>query len=197
MGITTSGTSITFNDSTTQSTAALPGVLGQLFTSSGTFTIPAGVTAAKFTYIGAGGGGAGSYTPSPHNGAPGGASLTGVKYLTGLTSGLTLTVTIGAAGTAGAINANGGAGGTSSVSSGTQSITTFSSTGGGGGICNTQTPGSTGTLSNQTFTGSYYVQGYGGQGIGGSYTPCAGGPCTPAVFSAGTAGTQGYILIEW
>lgn len=191
---TSIGTSgATFPDSTVQ-TSAWVGYRGQLFTSSGTFTIPAGVTAAKFTYIGAGGGGAGSYTPSPHNGGAGGASLTGVKYLTGLASGLTLTVTIGAAGTAGAVNANGGAGGTSSVSSGTQSITTFSSTGGGGGICNPQTPGSTGTLSNQTFTGSYYVQGYGVQGSGGLYTFCC---CAPPVFSAGTAGTQGYILIEW
>ena len=38
----------------------LNGTLGQLFTSSGTFTIPTGVTALKVTVIGGGGGGAGN-----------------------------------------------------------------------------------------------------------------------------------------
>ena len=63
MTITVGGSSITFPDSTTQTTAAgvsLPGVLGQVFTSSGTFTIPSGVTAVKVIVTGGGGGGSGS-----------------------------------------------------------------------------------------------------------------------------------------
>ena len=74
------------------------GMLGQVFTSSGTFTIPAGVTALKVTVVGGGGSGTG-YTGS-------GCCPT---YF------------------------NGNAGGTSSVSSGTQTISTVSATGGGAG----------------------------------------------------------------
>ena len=66
MSTSIGSTGITFPDSTTQTTAAgasIPGVLGQTFTSSGTFTIPSGVTALKVTVVGGGGGGA------PANGA--------------------------------------------------------------------------------------------------------------------------------
>ena len=49
---------VTFGDSTTQTTASGPyaGVKGQVFTSSGTFSVPAGVTAVKVTLIGGSGG---------------------------------------------------------------------------------------------------------------------------------------------
>ena len=61
MTITVGGSNITFPDATTLATSAgiIPGVLGQVFTSSGTFTIPTGVTALKITVVG-GGGGAGN-----------------------------------------------------------------------------------------------------------------------------------------
>lgn len=98
MAITVSGTAITFNDATTQTTAASPssyaGAGGQVFTSSGTFTIPTGVTSLKVSVVGAGGGG---------------------DYLCGCTF------------------YDGSVGGTSSVSSGTQTISTVSATGGSGG----------------------------------------------------------------
>ena len=90
----------------------------QTFTSSGTFTIPSGKTVVKVTVVGGGGSGGGG---SEGAGGGGGAGGTAIKYLTGLTPGNTLTVTRGAAG------------GTSSVSSGTQSISTISATGGGNG----------------------------------------------------------------
>ena len=64
MAITHSGTSITFNDSTTQTTAftgPITGGRGQAFTSNGTFTIPTGVTALKITVLGGGGGGGAAY----------------------------------------------------------------------------------------------------------------------------------------
>ena len=79
MPITVSGTSITFNDATVQTTAGGPytGARGQVFNSSGTFTIPTGVSALKVTVVGGGGGGLG-YNPgcsgNPINGNPGGAS---------------------------------------------------------------------------------------------------------------------------
>lgn len=116
-------------------TAAGGGLGGQtVFTSSGTFTIPSGKTVVKVTIIGGGGGGgqySGSCCVNTQNGVGGG---TAIKYLTGLTPGNTLTVTVGAAGAANTTNnGNGSAGGTSSVASGTQTITTVSATGGAGG----------------------------------------------------------------
>lgn len=90
MAVLTS-TGITFGDATTQATAAV-GIRGQVFTSSGTFTIPTGTTAIKVTVVA---GGASS------------AGVSGCSYVAGT------------------------AGGTSSVASGTQTISTISATGGG------------------------------------------------------------------
>src|SRR6266571_2302923 len=93
-------------------TATLTGPTGglvpkvQVFTSSGTFTIPAGVTAVKVTVVGGGGGGAGC---NNSNGPGGSGAATAVKWLSGLTPGNTLTVTIGgggAGGTGAAVGAN-------------------------------------------------------------------------------------------
>jgi hypothetical protein len=53
--------------------AGLAGVFGQVFTSSGTFTIPAGVTALKVTVVG-GGGGAGAATAINTGGGGGGGA---------------------------------------------------------------------------------------------------------------------------
>lgn len=108
---------------------------GQVFTSSGTFTIPTGITSLKVTVVGGGGGGGGSSTTFNFQGAAGGGSGgAGISYLTGLTPGATISVTIGAGGAGGAGGNNiGGTGGSTSVSSGTQSITTITATGGGGG----------------------------------------------------------------
>ena len=61
MTTTVTGTGITFNDATVQTTAATAssyvGLRAQFFTSSGTFTVPTGVTSAKVTICGGGGGG--------------------------------------------------------------------------------------------------------------------------------------------
>jgi len=72
----------------------LPGVLGQVFTSSGTFTIPSGVTAIKVTVLGGGGGG---------------TALSGCCFPTGNTGG-TSSVASGTQ-TISTISATGGAGG--------------------------------------------------------------------------------------
>jgi hypothetical protein len=67
-------------------------------------------------------------------GGAGGGGGAGLKYLTGLTPGNTITVTVGAAGTAGPTTvASGGNGGTTQISSGTEIITTVSVSGGDGG----------------------------------------------------------------
>jgi hypothetical protein len=109
---------------------------GQVFLSNGTFTIPTGVTALKVTVVGGGGGTVRRTDSGRECSSGGGAGGAAIAYLTGLTSGNTLSVTIGAGGTnvttSQAAQA-GNTGGTSSVSSGTQSITTISASGGLGG----------------------------------------------------------------
>ncbi len=115
----------------------LPGEQAQVFTSSGTFTIPTLITAVKVTVQGGGGGGGGASggaCPGPGIGGGGGAGGAAITWLTSLTPGNTLSVTIGSAGAAGSSGGGaGGTGGTSSVASGTQTITTISGTGGNGG----------------------------------------------------------------
>jgi hypothetical protein len=69
------GTGVTFNDGTTQSTAAVGGggYNVAVFTSSGTWTKPAGIKAVKVTVIGAGGnGGTASSDQYSQIGMPGG-----------------------------------------------------------------------------------------------------------------------------
>ena len=120
---------------------AYAGPGAQVFTSSGTFTIPSGVTKLK-VYV-TGGGGAGTYTGG------GGGGGTAIKWLTGLTPGNTLAVTVGGASTA------------STVASGTQTITTL--TGGAGGDASSQTGGAGGTATN----GDLNLTGNGGVGPSG------------------------------
>jgi len=99
-------------------------------TGSATITIPTGATKCKVTLVGGGGGGGtgnGSGCCATGVGGSGGGGATVEKYLSGLTPGNTLTLTVGAAGAAG------GSGGNSILASGTQSITTLTAAGGGGG----------------------------------------------------------------
>jgi hypothetical protein len=177
---------------------APPGTQGQVFTSSGTFTIPTGVTAVKVTVVGGGG-------AANNNGSSGGGGGAAIKYLTGLTPGGTLTVTRGAAG------------GTSSVASGTQSISTISATGGGvltagvgsGGDLNISGQGGSGasnsSLQGGVAGGSSILGGggravssgagaaggnYGGGGAAGAYAGCSS-------YQTGGAGAAGVVVFEW
>jgi hypothetical protein len=147
----------------------------QTFTTNGTFTIPSNITTVKVTVIGGGGGGGSGYATGGSNAGGGGGGAGGnlVKYLTGLTAGNTLTVTVGAAGAFGN-NGNGGNGGTSSVASGTQTITTLTANGGSGGNKTTGVGGTGGTALNgginiQGQTGGFQTVGSTGNGgTGGS-----------------------------
>lgn len=181
----------------TGNTTGAGGIQAQVFTASGTFTIPTGITSLEVTVVG---GGASNDTNSALSGPGGG---TAIKYLTGLTPGNTLAVTVGAGGvlTAG----TGGNGGTSQVASGTQTITTISATGGNsatqlGGI------GSNGTLN---------IRGGGGSdlsGVGGSSTMGGGGASGTGISGAGGAygggagyrtftqpanGAAGVVIFKW
>lgn len=214
-------TGVTFPDATVQNTAAAPSMRGQVFTytgSSQTFTIPTGVTALKVTVVGGGAGGGTENSGYVGGGGGGGAAI---KYLTNLTPGNTLSVTVGAGGTAGSYGA-GGTGGTSSVSSGTQSITTISATGGtsnsyaiggtGGSGSNgdmniTGQAGSnpgprTGNAGWDSGAGGSSILGGGGRGAsggaggaGGAYGGGGGGARNAE--GSGGAGAAGVVIFEW
>ena len=188
------------------------GLGGQAFTSSGTFTIPSGVTALKITVIGAQGGGGGGSYPTGQYGGAGGAGGTAVQWYTGLTPSGTLTVTVGTGALGGlattsypGTGATGSTGGTSSVASGTQSITTISATGGSGGTggvgacCSyAGSPGSGGSGSNSAIPFSS-IRGSGTVGganpIIGACTGGTGGP--PTSGARGGTGQNGFVFIEW
>lgn len=208
MATTSIGSSgVTFPDATTLATAAsiIPGVKGQAFTSNGTFTIPTGVTALKVTVQGGGANGGGA-----NNGVASGGSAgaTAIAYLTGLTSGNTLSVTVG------------GVAGNSSVASGTQSITTITANGNGGsasgGTINIQggsgNAGFGDTISCSAFgfggSGANSLFGAGGGITGGNFSngnPAtgygSGGGGAAAIGSSttysGGAGKQGVVIFEW
>ena len=95
----------------------------QVFTSSGTFTIPAGVTKVKVTVVGGGGAGCGALA---YMGPGGGGGGTAIEIISSLTPGGTVAVTVGAGGVG--ANGTGPTGGTSSFAS------YCSATGGAGGV---------------------------------------------------------------
>jgi len=120
---------------------ALSGPQGQVFTSSGTFTVPTGITSVKVTVIGGGGGGGSARVPTcgGSTGGSGGGGGASIKYVTGLTSGGTVSVTVGSGGTGGVPNGAGGTGGTSSFGA------YCSATGGGGGAHGFNAQGASGS----------------------------------------------------
>lgn len=208
---------------TTPTVTSIQGAVlkSQVFTSGGTFTIPAGITGVKFRVQG--GGGAGGGGSASVNGSGGGSGGYAEKWLTGLTPGNTLAVTVGAGG-AGASASNGGAGSLSSVASGTQSITTISAPGGNGGFFTAATsPGAAGTSAatggdlnsagsggvlgtggvGGTGAGSTFGGGGGGAGSGGFSGNAAtgfgsgGGGSSSGSNTAGGAGFAGVVIAEW
>ena len=177
---------------------------------SQTWTIPSGVTKVKVTMIGGGGGGGGANGCSFTTGSGGGAGGYAVVYLTGLTAGNTLTYTVG------------GAGGTTSLSSGTvapiQTITTVTCTGGAGGSASTgQINGGAGGTSTggtininggygNTNPGGGGVSPFGGAGAAGDnagfaatgYGSGGGGAfASTGGGKSGGAGKAGVIIFEY
>lgn len=188
----------------------------QVFTAGGTFTIPAGVTSVKVTVVGAGGAGGGATVGN--NGGGGGAAGAGVKWLTSLTPGNTLTVAVGTGGT-GVSAATGNAGGNSTVSSGTQIITSVIANGGPGGFATNLgvagavvgtggdvnsggggggngggTAGGTGGAS--TFGGGGLGQNN-GTGVAATAIGAGGGGAGAGANQLGGAGKDGIVIFEW
>jgi hypothetical protein len=126
----------------------------QVFTSSGTFTVPSNATSGtvfKFTAIGGGGGGGGAQTSNAY-GAAGGAGGCGIAWYSGFSPSDTITVTIGSAGSAGGTGGtSGGNGGSSTLVYSAHTLATSSGGGGGQGWITSGTfpltPGSGGSFS--------------------------------------------------
>lgn len=128
---------IRFNDGSTQTTAVVnSGPKLQTFFSSGTFTVPAGITSLIVSVYAGGGGGCGN---AAGQGGYGGQM---VAYLSGLTPGAAITVTVGSGGN-GSSTGSAGSGGTSSFGA------FVTCTGGGGG-----SPGVVSATGTATTTGT-------------------------------------------
>jgi hypothetical protein len=170
-----------------------------LYTSPATFTVPTGVTAVSVICIGGGGGGS---SPSQDGGVGG----TGWAYVSGLTPGSNISVTVGAGGT-GFVNSPGGAGGTSSFGS------YLSATGGGNnnssgsssasvpsGIVlgiNSATmipPWQAGTAINRPAPAQQTSITW---SAAGGYRPGAGGGRTQTNNYNGAGGTSGIVVIQY
>lgn len=202
-------------DSSWATVTSLPGTQGQVFTSTGTFTVPSGITTVKVTVIAGGGGGGSARVPTcggstGGNGGGGGASI---KYVTGLTPGGTVSVTVGSSGTGGVPNGAGGTGGTSSFGA------YCSATGGGGGAhgfngtgaAGSNGAGSSGDINLSGFrvsTGAVgYAPIYGGVvlGAGGDANGNAGinlgsggtGAQSGSAGRTGGAGSAGIVIVEY
>ena len=184
------------------------------YTTSGTWTAPAGVTTAWLTGCGPGGGGGGNNAAIGGGGGGGGQSV--IAEAVTVVPGTTYTVTIGAGGAggattvagsagtsatsfgalltlaAGAGGAAGGAGGAAGGAGGSQG-----GTGGGqSGVDNAAGGIGGGTLfgaggAGGTFNGvnGRTGSGYGSGGGGGGQQGGTGG--------AGAAGSNGFLLVEW
>jgi hypothetical protein len=181
-GATSGSTTLTPTDATTQ-TLTLPsgtgtlaltsqlGVLSQVFTSSGTFTIPAGISAVKVTVVGGGGAGACQTMTNYPGGSVGGTSSFG-SYVT---------CTGGHTGQQQNTGGTAGYGGTASTSGTAYAITATGFYGGAGG--------GTGILS------GYQTQGVGGStgfGIGtGSFIPATSVAANGLGYGCGGSGNDG------
>lgn len=162
----------------------------QAFTASGTYTRSAGVTAAAAYVVSGGGGGGGGGCPAGSNnisgggGGGGGGEVRLVRFAPSATH----TITVGAGG-AGVANANGGAGGSSSIGGG---ICTANGGSGGASSGNGSAGGAAGTggaggtsLGATRGCGNYYNQ---MQGAGGGN---AYGPGAPEQTTSPAAGIPG------
>lgn len=189
-------------------TANAGGIGSQIATSSGTFTVPTGVKQLLVTVIA--GGGAGANTLSPPNGGGGGGGGGVIQgYISGLTSGSTISFTVGGSGgsssfgsyltaTAGSTGSgvNGGAGGSSSASGATVVYQATGSTGAVGGYvfyCGAAYEAGGGGGASGVYLSmpvySFNPRGFGGTG--------AGKDPNTNIFIPATGGTTGLIIIDW
>lgn len=170
------------------------GLQTDFITATGSYTILA--KKIEVSFIGAGGAACGSGAASPGNG---GSGAYGMKYLSGLTIGATLSITVGTGGAGQGTGMSGGPAGSSTVvASGTQVITTLTAPGGSGGISSANGAGAA-TSTN----GDINSIGNGGTSVGGgligpfgsSYG--SGGLVNTTLYSTGAGGgANGLVVIR-
>ena len=162
-----------------------------IFTSSGSWVCPAGVTKVFITAA-AGGGSGGQYPSGAGNGGGGGGGAAALSTQVTVVPGTTYTVTVGAGGASVGSSLNGNPGGATSFGA------LLTLTGGGGGI-NTGGGGTAGGFGSQDGQGTS-----GGDslfGIGGTLTLVGAGYGAGGGGAAGSglsgAGASGFLLVEW
>ena len=168
----------------------------QSFTSSGTFTVPAGVTMIEVEVWAGGSGSWASISGTTGGGGSGGGYAR--KRLTGLTPGATCTVTVGAGGTAGTTAGAAPTNGAASSFAGS-GFTTVSATGGVINPLNSPTSPGLGNLAGVGSGGDLNLYGGdGGAGLGNQsgYVGNLGGyggdgPLSGGVVNSGTTGNAG------
>jgi len=212
----TSGNVLTSNGTTWSSARSLIPTM-QVFTSSGTFTVPAGVTKVKVTVVGGGAGGRSSTSSTSQGG--GGAGGAAIKVITGLTPAGTVAVTVG---TGGAANTDGvtssfgaycsatgglspafvsgepGIGGAGGTATGGD-INFSGGAGNGGNGVSGVSRGTSGNGGSSIFGGAGLglrdsASSTAGAGAAGTGAGGAGGSGTP---STGGAGGSGIVIVEY
>ena len=178
------GNVVTTGDSATVSPTMLSGGHGglksiQVFTSTGTYTKPAGISTVKVTVTGAGGAGGGHGAANDY-GAGGGAGGTAIKIID-VSSVSTVSVNVGAAGAAAAAGAtNGGNGAGSSFGS------YATSNGGAGGVHGNFGPVKGGDGGTATGGDINIIGGNGQNGTDNAYVP-SGNNYTPSYGIGGSS----------
>jgi hypothetical protein len=139
------------------------------FTASGTFIVPPGVTRVKVLVVGGGGAG-GTHATLPSGG--GGSGGRALKWISGLTPGTAIPVTVGAGGTASPIPGNGAPGQTSSFGTFVSATGGQGGGGGSGGATPTGGGGGSGFGADFVYSGSWGGDAIPSSGRGGD----GGGP---------------------
>lgn len=172
----------------------------QVFTSSGTFTVPDGVTKIKATVVGGGGNG-GNGIASSNAGAGGGGAGTAIGIYT-VTPGSAVSITVGSATQASSFGSFCSAAGGSSASG----LTPGSGGVGSGGNLNLRGSGANSSVTTGFggCGGNSSIGGGGNGGVssgsaqaGGSYGGGGGGGSGTSGFTAGGAGAPGIVIVEW
>jgi hypothetical protein len=226
----TSGNVLTSNGTTWTSSAPAGGPNplhgDQVFTSSGTFNVPAGVTAVKVTVIAAGGNGGSGVTDNVAGGSGGAGGY--VVDVVSVTAGGTATVTVGTnsgtrtssfagATTITASGGNNGSNGTPGIPgavglSGAATIfgVTYYESGlakNYSGISNINalvvTSGTVREAMGQVYSHGFGISGnenssnVSGRANGLGYGASGGGGGTESGYTAGGTGTNGLVIVEW
>ena len=187
----------------------------QVFTASGTWTKPSGLTRAVVWLVGGGGGSSGHNASEPLVGHGGAGAGCRIEVIEAASLGATETVTVGAGGAAGASGANaGGTGGTSSFGThctavgGGGATTSGKSIGGSAagttGVTIRGNPGQRGdqTAHSLSGAGGNSFLGGGGNavepnnaGITGGYGGGASGAAISSGEQAGAVGGAGFVIV--